>query len=245
MPPMSESGSQLRVYLCGTTPGFASIVGEEGPHGNRRCTARRGIRLSTRAQDQESSMRTSSLWPVARLSSVGAFALVVVAGATRLQAQKPLAPAQVEARRDSILNAQADRLEAEASKWLGRPDKYFDVARLYRRAGLLRGKNPKSVEDFSSSAWAYSAAGDNSLARQMMEMSAEQATAVGDVERAANAFIDAALIALKDGREDKVPVLLRRMRAVLDSPLISSERRDQIIRRIEETGTLAKANQAP
>lgn len=85
----------------------------------------------------------------------------------------------------------------------------------------------------------FSAAGENGLARSMMEKAAERAADVGDVERAAHCLIDAALLAAASGREDRVPELLGRMHAVLSSPLLAEDRRSGILQRVGASATLA------
>lgn len=103
----------------------------------------------------------------------------------------------------------------------GSPSRFIDAARLLKRAAKLRGEDPRAATNFRSAAWMYSAAGQNSSAREMMELAAERSLVVGDVEQAATSFIDAAELALASGREDKVPLLIRRARAAVKSPLIA------------------------
>ena len=61
----------------------------------------------------------------------------------------------------------------------------------------------------------------------------------GDVERAANSYIDAILLAMEARRPEPVPGLLVKTRAVLHSPLLPAERREAILRRIGEDSRLA------
>lgn len=154
-------------------------------------------------------------------------------------AQQPLAPVQVEATVISDQKLQADRLDAEAAALRASPNRFFEAGQLHRRAALLRGNDSAAVTSFRSAAWMFSAAGENGHARAMMEKAAERAADVGDVERAAHCFIDAALLAAASGREDKVPVLLGRMHAVLGSPLLAEDRRSGILQRVGASATLA------
>lgn len=166
----------------------------------------------------------------------------VMASPIAAAAQQSVNPIDVEARRATRQNEIADTLDAQALRLYAIQRKFFDAARLHRRAGQLRGADPRAIQSFRSASWMYSAAGDNGLARQMMEKAGEQATVVGDVEKAANAYIDAALFALADHDEDKVRILLGRVRAVAGSPLLTTDSRDRILARIGESTALAKVD---
>lgn len=150
-----------------------------------------------------------------------------------------LPPVQVEGSVVSEQKMLADRLDAEAAALRGSPKRYFEAGQLHRRAALLRGIDSAAVSSFRSAAWMFSAAGENGHARGMMERAAERAADVGDVERAANCLIDAALLAAAGGREDKVPALLARMHALLTSPLLADDRRAEILQRVGASATLA------
>ena len=153
--------------------------------------------------------------------------------------RQALLPVQVEAPRNSEQKSLAARLEAQAIALQTSPRQYFEAGQLYRRAAFLRGTDSAAVSSYRSAAWMFSAAGENALARGMMEKAAERAADVGDVERAAHCFIDAALLAVASGRDEKVPGLLERMHAVLTSPLLEDDRRSGILQRIEGSPTLA------
>lgn len=109
-------------------------------------------------------------------------------------------------------NARADTLEAWANTHYNTPRGYRAAGALYERAAALRGDDPRAVQSWRMAAWFYNAARDP-RARGLMERGAERAAGGGDVERAANAYVDAAVIALADGRGDQVPGLLRKARA--------------------------------
>ena len=154
-------------------------------------------------------------------------------------AQQPLSTVEVEARRVSRENARADSLDARARTMYADARWHLDAARLHRRAGQLRGNDPRAVSSFRSAAWMYSAAGDHALGRQMMEKAAEVAADVGDVEGAANAYVDAAYLAIASDRSDRVPSILGRMHAVLGSPLLPADRRTAILRRVGDAPAIA------
>lgn len=170
--------------------------------------------------------------------------LAILAIPAAVTGQQALSPVQIEARRASQANERADLLEARAEQLRASPRWYLDAARLYRRAALLRGTDARAVGNFRSAAWMYSAVGNNGLASQLMEKAAERAAAVGGVEDAANAYIDAAFLAVASSREDKVPAILGRMHAVLSSPLLPETRRSSILQRIGEHSDVAKLDSA-
>ena len=190
-----------------------------------------------------------SVTPLAMLRRARTATLALAAAGTLLVpvsvvAQAPLAPVRVQVpavTRDARNNARADTLESWADRFYNTPRQWARAAQLYERAAQLRGDNPRAVTSWRLAAWLYSAARDPGKARVMMEHAAESAAAGGDVERAADSYIDAALIALTSRRVDRVPGLLHRTRVVLGSPLLSAERRAAILRRIGEEPRLAEA----
>ena len=167
-------------------------------------------------------------------------AAVALATPGTAAAQQQLPPARVVA--PAVLdNARADTLERWAASMYSTRWQLPRAARLHERAAALRGDDPRAVQSWRMAAWLYSATGDHGQGRAMMERAAASAMAVGDVERAANAYVDAALIALEAGRADKAPPLLRKTRVVLGSPLLPDDRRAAILRRIGEETRLAQA----
>lgn len=155
-------------------------------------------------------------------------------------AQQPLSPVQIEAERSASENARADTLEEWARALYSTPSRIREAAQLHQRAAMIRGNDVRAVASYRSAAWAYSAAGNNGLATKLMVKAAEQAAMAGRIEEAANAYVDAALIAVADNREDKVPTLLTRMHAVLSAPLLPEDRRAKILERIESNSRVAK-----
>jgi hypothetical protein len=178
-----------------------------------------------------------------RLSVLAApLALLVPADAT---AQRVHTPPTVVVNATTRDNARADTLDRWAESMYGTRWQWPRAARLHERAAALRGDDPRAVQSWRMAAWLYGATGDHGRGRTMMERAAESAAAGGDVERAANAYIDAALIAMEDGRADKATGLLRRTRVVLGSPLLPLDRRGAILRRIGEEPRLAQAYGTP
>jgi hypothetical protein len=157
---------------------------------------------------------------------------------TRVQPVRVEATAPTREVRD---NARADTLESWANTLYNTPRGYKTAARLYERAAALRGDDPRAVQSWRMASWLYSHAGDLGSARVAMERAAERAAGVGDVEQAANSYVDAVLIALTDHRGDRVTGLLRRTRALLGSPVLPADSRAAVLRRIGGQTRLAQA----
>lgn len=156
-------------------------------------------------------------------------------------AQQPLAPVQVRATATDRNSALVEDLEGDAATYAGRPRHWREAAHLYQRAADLRGAGPLAAANWRMAAWAYVGVQDLGNGRAMMEYAAECAASYGDVERAANAFIDAALIALADGRDDRVGLLVNKARMMTASPLLMPDQREAILRRIGDEPGLVRA----
>jgi hypothetical protein len=191
--------------------------------------------------------RGATLATMATLAARTAFAVVFAAAPAVEQITpapaQPVPPVRVEAAlatAEGQENARADALEAGAITLYGTPREWRTVAGLHRRAAALRRDDPRAVDSWRMAAWAYSAARDPATARAMMERAAERAAAGGDVERAANAYVDAAFIALESGGTDRVPGLLRKTRVLLSSPVLPADRRAAVLQRISGEARLAQ-----
>ena len=171
---------------------------------------------------------------VSRRALLALAVAVTVAPAAHAQVRAPIRiTASIEA------NSRADALEARAETLLVAPGTWMEAARLQRRAAELRGDDGRAAQSWARAGWFYAGARDFGASRQMMERAAQHAMADGDVERAAGAFIDAALIAIEDGRDDLVPTYVGRTRRVLASPLLTTDQRGTILQRIEGAPRLA------
>ena len=135
--------------------------------------------------------------------------------------------------------ARADTLDQRAEALHQIPRNWREAARLHRRAGELRGDHASSIRSFRLAAWLYIATNGPGPARTMMEKAAESATAIGDLEQGATAYIDAALIASADDYR-RVPKLLERARLLIDSPLFPAESRVALTQRIQGATELAQ-----
>jgi hypothetical protein len=190
-------------------------------------------------------MRTTSLLRIPRHQTFAALLVLSALAPVPALAQQPLTPVRVHGEAATRNNARADTLEIHAVALYGVPREWRTVATLHRRAAELRGDDPRAAESFRLAAWAYSAARDLGMARQMMLRAAERAAGSGDIEKAAHSYIDAAFIAIDEERDDRLPDLLRKVRVLLDAPLLPAERRVTILQRVEGAPRLAQAWRAP
>ena len=120
-------------------------------------------------------------------TALAASAALLAPGAAAAQQPQPLTLVQVEAAAAERANARADTLEAKAVALYGTRREWRTAAVLHWRAAALRGTDPRAVMSYRQASWAYSAAQDNGMARQMMGRAGEAAAGGGDVERGANA----------------------------------------------------------
>ncbi len=186
-------------------------------------------------------MRTTTTGSTTRVHAMFAAVAVLALAATpvTLRAQQALEPVKVHAGSSQISNPAADALAAEAKQHYATPKRWREAARLHRRAADLHGEDPQAVAQLRMADWLYGASKDFESARVMMESTAERAASVGDIEAAANAYVDAALFAIDEGRVDKLPALVQRARVLADAPLFPEARRGAILQRIDGSPRLA------
>jgi len=171
------------------------------------------------------------------LASAAALIAVLSAGApAAVHAQGVLAPVRVTVGR----GLEADELDRQAAERYGMPREWRTAARLHERAAGLRGPaDARASESLEMAAHLYRAAGDPGKARAAMERSASHAAGRGDVVAAANAYVDAGLLALENGREDQVAALARKAETIAYSPLLSELQRATIMNRVGYSQLLA------
>lgn len=191
-------------------------------------------------------MRTTGTGSATRTHASFAAFVVLAIAVTPLAAgaQQSLEPVQVLGAGSRIANPRAEALAKEAEEHYATPKRWREAARLHRRAAELHGDDPQAVAQFRMAAWLYGAARDLESARSMMERAGDRAAAVGDIDAAANAYVDAALFALDNGREDRLPALVQRARVLAHAPLLPEARRAAILQRIEGAPRLASIARA-
>lgn len=191
-------------------------------------------------------MRTTGTGSAARTHTTFAAIAILALGATPVaaRAQQALDPVQVRAAASSTANPEADAIAREAADRYGTPKRWREAARLHRRAAEIHGDDAQAVPQLRMAAWLYSASGDLASARSMMERAGDRAAAVGDIDAAANAYVDAALFAIEEGRDDRLPALVQRARVLADAPLLPQTRRAAILQRIDGSPRLASIARA-
>lgn len=191
-------------------------------------------------------MRTTGTGSATRTHATFAALAMIAIGATPMvaPAQQALDPVQVSAAASSTANPEADAVAREAADRYGTPKRWREAARLHRRAAELHGEDAQAVPQLRMAAWLYSASGDPASARVMMERAGDRASAVGDIDAAANAYVDAALFAIAETRYDRLPALVQRARVLADAPLLPQTRRAAILQRIDGSPRLASIARA-
>jgi hypothetical protein len=168
-------------------------------------------------------------------------ALLSISGAAAtLSAQQTLDPVRVTA------NARADKFHDEAMAMPTETRLANKAAKLHERSAELRDESdPMAASCLRTAAFLRYYAGGRRAGADLMEKSAERAMGIGDVARAADAYIDAAYIAqeLKEG--DRARSLAHRAELLANSPLITDVQRASIRARISgPTGVVAMLSQA-
>jgi hypothetical protein len=156
----------------------------------------------------------------------------------RVQSQTATTPEQI-----SKL-AHALELEQRAKELHADPTRASEAARLHRQSAHLRSANdPEAVESLAMAAHLFSYAQRPLAARNTMEEAADRALAMGDVFRAARAYVEAAFLADKQQDRAETTRLGRKALLLAGSTRITAEERASIIKRIRTTSALASLEQ--
>jgi hypothetical protein len=166
--------------------------------------------------------------------------LAVVASPAALRAQSTLSPVTVTASQA----AEANSLDERAVALYSSPKKWRKAAWLHEEAADRRSiSDPRAHQSLIMAGHIYYAAGANGLAFEAMARGAERAAQIGDVVTAANAYVDAGLMAAEASRGDEIADMARRAVALANSPLLNDEERATIVKRVgySEVAALAGA----
>lgn len=106
---------------------------------------------------------------------------------------------------------------------------------LCREADLRSGDDPKGVQALLLCGKLYYYAGELTQSGYALEDAGRRALAIGDVVRAAHAFMDASFIATRQGKSRAAGELTGKARMLAGSPLLSSGQRLAIEERIAST----------
>jgi hypothetical protein len=116
------------------------------------------------------------------------------------------------------------------------PERWGEAGDLHREAAENLPENDAGqFFGYSRAALLYFHAGELAAARRSMEDAAQVAEATGDVVTAANAFVDAAFIAVAEDYDGKQREFVAEARELADSPVFSAAERQDVLARIEGT----------
>ncbi len=129
----------------------------------------------------------------------------------------------------SIVSAQTttpEKLEARAKAYLNSGRGVGKAAGLFAKASHFRSPtDPIGVGDMIAAASGYYYSGQPVKAREISEQAGERALAMGDVDRAAHAFLFAAIVANQQGDVEGRDELIARANGLAASPLLSPAQR--------------------
>lgn len=122
------------------------------------------------------------------------------------------------------------------------PARWEEAGELHEEAAKQLVKNDAGqFFGFSRAAALYLYAGETGRSRRAMEKAAEVAEATGDVLTAANAWVDAAFIAIAEGFAGKRREFVANARTLAASDLLPGDERAAILARIDGAPTTAVA----
>ena len=178
---------------------------------------------------------------VLRHAAALSIALALMAGPLAAQSKPVVVKAVAGVSEGALARADWYVARAEAFDLSQSRDGYVELARLYRTAANLRGADTAAVTSYRLAAWAYVAAGDTIAALRVMTRAAELADRLDAVDRAAETYMDAALIACSGRRPRDVATLVHRADELLESQRLTAERRVALRNRMESEPVLAAA----
>ena len=163
--------------------------------------------------------------------------LVILIAPAGLQAQSAY-----KSSGDNDAYAKALELHAAAAGLYDQPGRFEDAARLHVLEAHFRSpRDPEAVEALAMAARLFTYANRLFDARQAMEQAGDRALSMGDVARAANAYLDAAFVARKARKEAEVLRLARKAYLLTDSPLLSSNQKGEVRKRFANDPGIAQA----
>lgn len=137
--------------------------------------------------------------------------------------------------------AEADSLHGAAVSLVQTTHRWRDAARLHRRsAGLRSIDDPQAFGCLRVAAALSYATKDRTKARNDLTEAAIQALHRGDLEQAAQAYVDVAWVAQEQGKAAEVRKFGKQAEVLAASPLLDAVQRGAILKRITHTaGDLA------
>jgi hypothetical protein len=142
--------------------------------------------------------------------------------------------------------ARADRLDTDAVTLQGSTDRFGAAARMHERSAELRSaEDPRAATSLRTAAELRYYSGDSRAAANLMERAALQAAARGDVVTAANAYVDAGIIARELKQPERAADFGRRAEILMTSPLLSGAQRAALQGRIVREPAVGVVRQQP
>ena len=158
----------------------------------------------------------------------GGMLVAIAAAPLTASAQQSLAPVRVTANL-----ANADRLASEADSLAKMLTHFKKAARLYEASAAARPVgDAKAFTHLRAAAFLRYDSGDKRGSLALMEQAAERAANLGDVIAAANAYIDAALIAGELRQGSRAQDDSRRAALLAKSPLLDGAQRNALLARM-------------
>ena len=155
---------------------------------------------------------------------------------TAAAAQRRLEPVRVTA--EAL--ARADSYHDKATALDGSLGAYKKIAHLHERSAELREvTDPKVFECTRTAALLRYYAGDRRRGADGLERAATLAADRGDVLNAANAFVDAAIVARELRQPSRMAALVERAELLASSPLLSDNQRLMLRDRLGRGGEVA------
>lgn len=158
----------------------------------------------------------------------------VYTGAILVAGVLAVSPATAQSDDYQLRLEQASSLEALADEAARDLQTFDEAARLYRKAAEVRGHSPESVQNRILAAHLDYYLGDHSDAADGLADAAETAMSWDDVRTAAHAFLDAAWVALEDGRNRLARRLALEADRLSHSPLMARTDRQLVQSRIAD-----------
>jgi hypothetical protein len=164
-----------------------------------------------------------------RTMAVAATLLTLVALPAVASAQRRLEPVQVTAE----ATVRADEFHAKATALDGSTKRMRKVARLHEHSASLRqADDPQAYACLRTAAILRYWGGDKRGGAERMTEAATQAAERGDVYRAADAYIDAAIISAELRQAERTIELAAKARLLASSPLLSDQQRATLASRL-------------
>lgn len=130
--------------------------------------------------------------------------------------------------------ARAKQLEAHAQELMAERTNWKDAARNLRQAAELRGEgDAQAVSNLVTGARLSYYAGDDRAALSDLRQAGDRALAMGDVNTAAHAYLDAAWMGMQLSRPEVVAEYIHRAELLTRSPLLTAAHREAIQQRME------------